>query len=392
MKSSAAALRAVDQHAREASDALAELRFSQQAYVAGGQSVSFWMPKVAATIEAASTAVIAMRDAASSPEARTAGEQAAGAIAEFTEVDRRARDYIRSEQMLMASDVIFTEGGQLAAVAARQVEAARQAEHQWLEAKEATARKQELTILTAGAGITAVATLILGVAGTRRDEDEEPNAAPAPTRAAGLGLTGDEGVVSHAKPTPVTAQPPISAPSRVTAPAHARGTVVLKAAADLSTDFGRVRDSDELNRLLARSADLLDATGLIVWMASPSAAGGESESVLRPVLAHGYAPAMLARMPAMPRSADNAAAAAWRTGTQQIVLSKPGGGPGAIVAPILSADGCVGALSAEIKAGGEGSEAVQAIATMVAAHLASVVSATPFEQEPAAPIAKAAGH
>jgi hypothetical protein len=79
-------------------------------------------------------------------------------------------------------------------------------------------------------------------------------------------------------------------------------------------------------------------------------------------------------MPAVPRSADNAAAAAYRTGSQQIVLSRPGGAPGAIVAPILGADGCIGALTAEIKDGGEGSEAVQAVTTIVAAHLASVLA------------------
>jgi len=98
---------------------------------------------------------------------------------------------------------------------------------------------------------------------------------------------------------------------------------------------------------------------------------------------------MLARMQAIPRTADNAAAAAFRTGDLQIVLSRPGGASGAIVAPILGADGCVGALSAEIQGGGEGSEAVQAIGAIVAAHLASVLSFTPAEAE-AEPPAKAA--
>ena len=53
---------------------------------------------------------------------------------EFSEVDKRARDYLQSGQLLMAGDVIFTEGGQTAASAARQVEAARLAEHQALDA------------------------------------------------------------------------------------------------------------------------------------------------------------------------------------------------------------------------------------------------------------------
>jgi hypothetical protein len=60
----------------------------------------------------------------------------------------------------------------------------------------------------------------------------------------------------------------------------------------------------------------------------------------------------------------------------QIVLRKPGGPAGAIVAPILSADGCIGAFSAETRGGAEGSDTVQALAAIVAAHLASVFAAT----------------
>jgi hypothetical protein len=84
-------------------------------------------------------------------------------------------------------------------------------------------------------------------------------------------------------------------------------------------------------------------------------------------------------MPPVPRSADNAAAAAYRSGTLQIVLSRPGNSSGAVVAPILSPEGCVGALSAEIRHGAETSEAVQALAEIAAAHLAGVLTTTPAE-------------
>jgi GAF domain-containing protein len=88
---------------------------------------------------------------------------------------------------------------------------------------------------------------------------------------------------------------------------------------------------------------------------------------------------MIARIPPVPRSADNAAAAAYRSGRLQIVLARPGGTSGAIVAPILSADGCIGALSAEIRGGGETSEGIQALASIFAAHLAGVLSSAPAE-------------
>jgi hypothetical protein len=114
-----------------------------------------------------------------------------------------------------------------------------------------------------------------------------------------------------------------------------------------------------------------------------SAADSTGET-LRPVLAHGYAPQILARISAVPCSADNAAAAAYRTGTLQVVQSHLGGSngaavAGAIVAPILAAEGCIGALSAEINNGGEGSEAIQSVAAIVAAQLASILAATSTE-------------
>jgi len=362
-----ASVRAFDLHAREAADALAELRAGQQAYVAAGQGVAFWMPKVAATTDAITAALNALRESTSSAAGRSAVEEAAAAMGEFAAVDKRARDYVRAGQLLMAGDVIFTEAGQLATVAARQVETARQAEHQAFDATEAGLRTRQGEAIAAAAAFSALVVLILGASAARRASEQTAQ----PSGTFGLArATTDEGIVSHAKPVAST-QRTAAIPTPPAVPA--RNAVMLKTAADLATDFGRARDSDELERLLARAADLMDAAGLIVWVGSTAGAD------LRPVLAHGYTTQMLARMPSVPRTADNAAAAAYRSGTLQIVLSRPGGTPGALVAPILTADGCVGALSAEIKGGGEGSEAVQAVATIVAAHLAGVLAIAPVE-------------
>jgi hypothetical protein len=112
----------------------------------------------------------------------------------------------------------------------------------------------------------------------------------------------------------------------------------------------------------------MDAAGVVVWLSSGDGAN------LEPVLTHGYSDATRARLPTVPLTADNAAAAAYRSGKLQIVPSKPGGPKGAIVAPILGAQGCFGALSAEIRSGGEASESVQAIAVIVAAQLAGVLA------------------
>jgi GAF domain-containing protein len=92
---------------------------------------------------------------------------------------------------------------------------------------------------------------------------------------------------------------------------------------------------------------------------------------------------MLARLPNVPRSANNAAARAYRSGHVEIVRARPGIQGGAIVAPILTAGGCIGALSAEIRDGGETSESVEALAMIVAAQLAGVLAPAPEQPEQA---------
>jgi hypothetical protein len=372
-------LRAVDREAVDAAGALGEIQIGQQAYVASGQGVAFWMPKVAERLTAFDAALAALRSAARSSAAQSALEEAAAAMREFAEVDKRARDYLHAGQSLMASDVIFSEGSQLAAVAARQVETARQAEHQDFDAGEAEIRRAQALAAGSAAGLTALIVLMLGASGAaeRHAVEEASGLGPTAPGHASRSLSAashdsDEGIVSHARPAPP--QRSASVPAAAISPAASRNAAMLKATADLATEFGQIRDSSELERLLARAADLMDAAGLVVWLA-------EGKDALRPALTHGYPPQVLARMQSLPKTADNAAAAAYRTGSLQIVLSRPGGRSGAVVAPILSASGCVGALSAEIVGGGEGSEAVQAVAAIVAAQLASVLAITPAERD-----------
>jgi len=368
-------LRAFDGRAREATTALADLRVAQQAYVAEGQGVDYWMPKVASLHLSITSTLAALRQSPVSDGASTALNEAVATVAEFGNIDRRTRDYVTSEQKLMAADVIFTESGESAANAARQIETARLAEHQAADLTEAELRKKEALAAGAAAGFAVLVVLVL-IPRPRVELEEpvttglsiSPTSSPtsSPTRAP----------TSAAARVPATAAPAKAAKAAPAAPrAQAQQTnvatrqaIALKAAASLATDFGRVRDADEMTRLLGRAATLMDASGVVIWL------GTTTGTELAPMLAHGYGPQALSRMPRVPRSADNAAAAAYRTGQMQIVLSRPGGSAGALVAPLLAADGCIGALSAEIQGGGEASESVQALSTIVAAHLATVLA------------------
>lgn len=338
-----AAVRAFDLHARETAHALADARAAQQAYVAAGQGVAFWMPRVGALVQQAAGAVAGLRDAAVSAEARRVLGLAAVAITDFGSIDQRARDYIRTGDSLMAGDVVFTEGADAAANAARQVEAARLAEREGIDAEEAQVRKLEASAAGGAAVFAALALALLAFA-PAAGQETPVSVAPAPQP------QEFSEIVTHARP-------------RGSAPA-------LRAAAELCTEFGRVNDLPDLTRLLGRAANLMDASGLIVWLGSTSGAD------LRPVLAHGYSDITLAKIPAVPRNADNAAAAAYRSGALQIVLTRPGTSPGAVVAPLLSPDGCIGALTAEIRDRGETSDSVQALAAIFAAQLVNMLGAS----------------
>jgi hypothetical protein len=239
---------------------------------------------------------------------------------------------------------------------------ARLAELQAADAAEAAQRRLEAAALggTAIIGLLAIAGVLIAtpvIAATPAQAD-----APAGETAAVSTLPAD---LAHRSEPEMT---PGYLPSRPAGP-------VLRAASLLCTDLGRVSDVEELRELVGRAAGMMDASGLIVWT------GAADGSQLFPSLSHGYAPDLMSRLPPLARSADNAAATAYRTGQLQIVLARPGASSGAIVAPVLSPAGCVGVISAEIRGGGETSEGVQALAAIFAAQLAGVLHTTPQAHE-----------
>jgi hypothetical protein len=363
-----------DRHAREITASLSDLRAAQQAYVAAGQGVTFWMPKVGEIADGVTTAIASLRSAATGAAALSSIDAATATLANFGQVDRRARDYLRLGQLLMAGDVIFTEGDQIAAASARHIESARLAEHQSLDAAEGVVRRQEAMVLAGAGGLTAVIVLILGLGRVAAEAADAPLSIKS--IASPPSIAGDRTAVkgqSSAAPVAASPAPSPASSTRAVSP-------ILRTAAQLCTDFACMRDLNDLQLLLARASDVMDAAGLVVWL------GNADKGELQPVLTQGYSDETRARLPNVARSANNAAAAAYRSGEVQIVLSRPGGAKGAVVAPILGVHGCIGALSAEIRGGGEASDSVQALASIVAAQLASVLVATQVE----APASRAA--
>ena len=240
-----------------------------------------------------------------------------------------------------------------------QVNAARAAEQDAADETEAGTRRLEAQVL-AGAGLIGLA-VIGAIVVLMPKPVSEPAQLSLPST--DMAATND-----------VALRPEPAAPSAGYVPSRPAGPV-LRAASQLCTDLGRVSDVEELRELVGRAAELMDASGLIVWMASPDG------TQLLPAMSYGYLPEMVTRLPPLSRSADNAAATAFRTTQVQLVLARPGESNGAIVAPVLSPDGCIGVVSAEIRGGGEASDSVQALATIFAAQLANVLQTTPQAHE-----------
>ena len=355
--------RAFDASARALVNDLADLRIFQSAYMAAGQDAEHWKEKVAESIPDVSNAIVALESDARGEVTRSALAKARSQIVEFGNVDQRAREYLKSGQPLMAGDVIFSEGDSAANDASKDVHAARAAEWQAAEAMEADLRKRQAIALAGAAGVMVVALFLLALISPRAKAEPEAES-----------LSIAHAASAAAPKSGVDAEPSVRAPGTHYVTARPAGPV-LRAASQLCTDLGRVSDLDELTSLIGQAADVMDASGIVIWVASADG------TYVQLALSHGYAPQVTARMSRIMRSADNAAAAAYRTGQMQIVLARPGESNGAVVAPLLSADGCIGALSAEIRGGGESSESVQALPAIFAAQLSGVLNTTPAAQQ-----------
>src|SRR5262249_2952114 len=168
------------------------------------------MPKVAATTQAIAAALTALRQSTVTAAGKSAVDEATAAMGEFAAVDKRARDYVHSGQLLMAGDGIFPEGGQPGTVAAPQVETARQAEHQAFDAAQSEVRQRQAEAIGAAGAFAALMTLVLaGTGGGRSAEQAEPATAFALSRTAPVA---DDGIVSHARPVAAAPRPAAPVP------------------------------------------------------------------------------------------------------------------------------------------------------------------------------------
>ena len=264
----------------------------------------------------------------------------AEAVAALADVDGRARENIQAGLDLMAADLLFTETTRTRQVLREQLRALRLAESNAVADARATDLKQAWMALASVA--------ILFAWGLVRSAHRPAATAPAnvPPQA-----TEPEHVALDVVPAP---DPPPS--------------IDLRETAALCTAISRLQSESDLQPLLSRASTLLNASGVVVWMAA-----GEE---MFPVAWHGYDSKQLSQLGPIGHSSLNAAADAWRTGTLQYVA---GGAESrsAIVAPLLGVERCMGVLAIEVPPDRETDTPTQAATTLIAAQLSTVLGGWP---------------
>ncbi|MET0214392.1 MAG: GAF domain-containing protein [Vicinamibacterales bacterium] len=369
---------------------LFNLRAAQPAYASANQPAERWTGKIATELETVRAGVQSLRAEATAPEAQAALDRVAGSLNDFAKSNLRAAAYAKNGDRTLASDVVFGEGLEQTGAALDSMALARAAE---LKARDATVsmfRSRQGFAVAAGAAASVLVVLLL-----------VPVARPHPSQAPVVvqktvespqteellrDYELDNGIMGvpnpAAAPEPVLASLEPSATSELMVPAfeiemeEEPASVLASMSAAPETDFGgvaslcielaRVVDTRALPSLLDRTAELLDASGIILWIADPD--GRE----LNPIFAQGYPQHLVNRLGTIPRDAENATAAAFRTSLLQTVMADDISG-GAIAAPLVTPGGCVGVMAAEVRHDSERQDAKLAAATIVAAQLATLV-------------------
>ncbi len=356
------AARSIDVAAETAVTTVSELKAALHAYVSEGQGDAFWIARAASLMDRLRASILALDAQASA--SGVAVTETLDLTDRLAAAEQRARDHVRAGQKRLAGEVIFVEARDLLDAIRLQVAGARTGFNQSAEAAQREARREQAMLALGAAGILAFATLLLVIPG----RSQAPGFAPADIAEASDVLGSSARVVTP----PGEPGAPI-APGAVTAPGSSGAPgLSLREAAAICTDLGRVSQSNEMSALLGRAATVLNASGVIVWMASTDA------QELYPAASAGYDDRLLARIGAIPRDAANLTAGALRDAAPR---TSPGVGPSAaaLAVPLMTPLGPVGVLSAELQDVSEVDDVRMAIATIFAAQLATLLGsmATP---------------
>ena len=303
-----------------------------------------------------------LRDASGNPTTRAHLDTAVAALADVLTIDRRARDALLANQRSLATGLVRVDGREAAERLASELGAARDAE---MTASEA--RQTRLARLRFGMNAMALLWVVV-VALFAGRLARRPPASPAATMAQmirELPPPVKSPATARATAAPVPAASTPAAPPPAPAPPPP-APVPLGAAATLCVDLARLIDARDLPALLERTANVLQAKGVIIWSAD------EPRRTLRPWLAHGYGDQVLSRLGVLTADDDNVTSLAFRSASPQTIN---GGGhhtAGAIAVPLITAAGCSGVLAVEVREARPTAD-LTALATIVGAQFATLI-------------------
>ena len=377
--------------------ALSDVRGAQAAYIAPGQDTASWMSKASELFARIDAGITRLRNGTVNTAARARYEAAAKALTDQIELDTKAREHARSDR-LIASDLIFENAVEGQKRLAGELESGRT-----IDAEASQARVNRLTQLrfgmnAASLGFVTLLTLLFGRA-VRRESPATtvPTAEPAQ---AGLMLRPDPKPASGAEKRPVQPRTdskvaaaaakadsrPVkaSAPSRETLPLRPSpappmtphlpppAPANLTEVAELCVDLGRVIDSRDVPSLVERAAAVLQAKGVVLWVADSAGA------ILRPTVTHGYPDKVVARLGPLQIDGDNVTSLAFRSMRPQTMSGTGPGAPAALAVPLLTSSGCVGVLAAEVKDVKPDRPATEMlpVARIIAAQFAALIAPT----------------
>lgn len=334
----------------------AELRGAQTGYLAAGQGPGFWTQRTSDLSTQISTALGRLR-ASAHASVMPQYDAALGALDDLTSIDKRAREQVAADQRFMASDLIFVDSNEPSQRLAAALGSARATEAAVAEAAMTFTSRIRFALNAFAMGVVLLSALFFGRPAAPVSNLSEAEKTAQMLRELPPPVKTVSPPIRVAAPAPVAVAPPPPAPAP---------WVALPDAAELCVDLARVMDSRDIPALLERAAMVLDAKGLIIWMAD------EHGNLLSPTLTHGYPDKVLVRMGSLEVGADNVTSLAFRSMRPQTMPATAPGSAGAIAAPLITSAGCSGVLAAEVRDGKPTPEMV-AITKIIAAQFATLI-------------------
>jgi hypothetical protein len=333
---------------------------AQTASVVAGQAQGDALAQGSALLKQIDEDLAALRSRSRS----TAGVAAFSAFSDTLEsavkTDSRAREHLRIGQELMAADLVVSEGRQ-------SIEALSEIVGDLRRTEQEAADEDRRALKSRAAKVVGAVTLlwVIGLFVLARD--------PRDDRARGAE---EARLHPYADPHRRSADAQHDDRNRESLKTRGRTPLDIGEAAAVCTALSRVSTGAEIPAVLAHAAEVLDASGIILWL-------GAGEDLFA-ATSHGYHPRVLARLGPIRRNAENATAAAWRACALRVVQGDATHN-GAVVAPLFGpstslgpwSDGCIGVLTAEVRGGRENDPTTQAVTAIIAAQLATIVAAWP---------------